>query len=54
MEPDELAEAMQRQYDRCKRFPEQRKDGWIALIELRNLAPRAIELLRKLARQARD
>ena len=49
MEPDELADEMQRQYDRCKLFPEQRESGWLALIELRNLAPRAIELLRKLA-----
>ena len=50
MDPDELADAMQRHYERSKLFPERERSGWIALIELRNLAPRAIELLRKIGR----
>ena len=51
MTPDELADEMQRQYDRCKEFPEKQEGGWIAMIELRNLAPTVIELLRKMARR---
>jgi hypothetical protein len=50
MDPNELADEMQRQYNRCKSFPEYNEAGRSALIELRNLAPRAIEVLRKLAR----
>ncbi|WP_156457622.1 hypothetical protein [Altererythrobacter sp. Root672] len=50
MDPNELADEMQRQYDRCKLFPETKEGGWIAMIELRNLAPKAIDLLRKLGR----
>lgn len=51
MELDELADEMQRQYDRCKLFPERGEGGRIALIELRNLAPQAADYLRQLSRR---
>ena len=50
MDPNELADEMQRQYDRCKEFPEKKEGGWIAMIMLRNLAPAVIEVLRKVRR----
>jgi hypothetical protein len=51
MDPDELADEMQRQYDRCKLYPEAQRTGWVALIVLRNLAPQAIDYLRKMAKR---
>ena len=53
MDPDELADELQRQYDACKAFPEYQPSGRMALIELRNLVPAAIDFLRSMGRQRR-
>lgn len=49
MDPDDLADRMKHFYDRCKLFPEDSPQGIINLIELRALAPAAIEMLHELA-----
>lgn len=57
----ELAERVQVAFDRCKEFPEVRKDGayfmvkgdaYMALIELRNLAPQVVLELQEGGRDA--
>lgn len=56
----DLADQLQLAFDRCKEFPEAgihggmflvRGDAYLALLELRNLMPDAIAVLRQLSKQ---
>lgn len=49
MDPEHLAVQLKRLYDKCKLFPEDNRGGWIAMIEIRNLTPEAIDFLHELA-----
>lgn len=50
----DLTEQARRLYKMVDDFPEQRGDGWIRLIELRNIVPQLLDEIDRLERLVRD